>query len=143
MELVAPDLSAKLRTADEVRRRKAALAACRFALDRNSLNDPILDGAFRELEGRRQPTALTRMTLEKLVQSLDEEYFELEEATKAGRAPAEQYLEAFRKARTANALYCALSFDSLGAATESIYEANAATEDLSGLRAAVLSVLGE
>ncbi len=141
LELVAPDVSAKLREADDRDRREAALAACRFALERNPTNDPIISGAIQEIESGHPVSALLRTTLEKLVESLDEEYFDLQEAGREGRIPPEAYLPAFYAARTANAVYCATSPHSLNAATESVYEANAATEDLDGLRARVLAVL--
>jgi len=74
-----------------------------------------------------------------LVRELDTTYFDLRDSAEEAQAPPTEWRAAFSRARLANAVLFALSDDSLEAATEAIYEASAATGDLKGLRAAVLS----
>ncbi len=73
-----------------------------------------------------------------LVAELDEEYFALSEERDEERASTEEVVEAFGRARAANAV----EFMRRGEPAEAIYEAAAAVEDWSELRAAVLSQLG-
>ncbi len=50
----------------------------------------------------------------------------------------ETYIAAFQKAHAVNSLYYALDADAFAAATESLYEAQAATEDLATLKSRIL-----
>ena len=73
-----------------------------------------------------------------LAAKLDDQYFALSEAREAGQASTEDVVAAFGQARAANAV----EFVRRGEPAEAIYEAAAAAEDWSELRAAVLSRLG-
>ena len=58
------------------------------------------------------------------------------------RAADSEYMRAFERARAANAIYYALSTDAWEAATESIYEATAATDQFEAIAEIVSQVLG-
>jgi len=73
-----------------------------------------------------------------LVAKLDEQYFVLSEERDEGRATTEQVVEAFGRARAANAVESMRRGDP----GDAIYEAAASAEDWTELRDAVLSQLG-
>ncbi len=141
LELVAPDLSAQLRESDDASRRAAALAACHLALSRNHLAEPLVGEALAALEAGSGGGSQLKESLWRVVEKFDTDYFDLQDAADEGKATEPEYVAAFRKARAANALHCALSRSSFEAATESIYEANAAVEDLDALRAVIQDAL--
>jgi hypothetical protein len=70
---------------------------------------------------------------------LDERYFTVSEERDAGRASTEQVAAAFERARAASAV----EFVRRGEPAEAVYEAAAAADDWSELRAGLLSLLGE
>jgi hypothetical protein len=80
--------------------------------------------------------------LDALVQQFDREYFDLQEAAEEGRAPAAESMRWFGQARAVAAVAFAGSDDALEAATASIYEAAATTDDKEQLSALVQAVLG-
>jgi hypothetical protein len=141
LELIAPELSLALERASERCRRRAARVACEYALARVSLTAPALDTGLLALRAGKFGQREVLASLEQLTEALDAEYFDLQEKADAGEVEQEAFLAAFKKARAANAVCFALKPDSLEASRESIYEANAATEDLEGLREAVLAAL--
>ena len=103
----------------------------------------VVDEAVRGLDDRQFGASRLLTLTEQLTEALDAEYFDLQEKADAGKAEEAARLAAFQKARAANALHFALKLkrDSLEAAREAIYEANAATNDLDGLKAAVLAAI--
>jgi hypothetical protein len=141
LQLIDPDLSVKLERSGERGRRRAARAACEYALARVALTHQTLEAGFRALGAARFGDRDTLAALEQLTEALDAEYFDLQERADASGDGQKAFLDAFKRARAANAVYFALKSDSLEAARESIYEANAATEDLAGLREAVLTAM--
>ncbi len=71
-----------------------------------------------------------RCNLLNLVESLNEDQWNLQELVDRGQAEKSAQHSAFISARAANALYYALDDDLLFSAAEAIYEANAALNDL-------------
>ncbi len=141
LELLDAELSKQVERASDEQRRRAARAACEYALSRVRLGGELVDEAVRGLDdGQFGASRLLTLT-EQLTETLDAEYFDLQEKAHAGQAEEAAFLTAFKKARAANALHFALKRDSLEAAREAIYEANAATDDLAGLKAAVLAAI--
>lgn len=141
LELVEPDLSAHLLTASVSQRRTVALIACRFALDVTHLNDPTIKEGLDALAMGKYGDTVLRKKLESLVTQLDEIQWDLQDLMDEGRTELSNYLAAFRRARAANSLYLAFSEDALQAATECIYEASAATDELATLKQLVLAAL--
>ncbi len=142
LDLIAVDLADRIDRAPASQQRAAALAACRFALDRTGLDDRIVKEGMNALERGGYPNVLLQEKLTLLVEALDEIQWDLQEKVDAGRADQAEYLAAFSRARAAHAVYFALDPDPFVAAVESVYEANAATDDLPGLRQAVTAALG-
>lgn len=140
LELLDQDLSALLQKASVSQQRNVALIASQFALERNSLNDPIVTQALKAMEIGNYDDESLREKIESLVNQLDEIQWDLQEKMDAGEAELSAYLTAFQQARSANSLYFALDTDAFNAATESIYEADAATDDLVTLKQRILEL---
>jgi hypothetical protein len=122
LELDAPDLERRLRRATPEQLRAVAWGACDLVRSRHDL------GAASE-EGRAG--------LERLVQRLDEDAWDAEDA-----GDEEAYAARFMRARAANTLLAARDPDPMKAATEALYEAHAATEDPAAVRAVAERALG-
>jgi len=141
LDLIDPNLCTQLEIASKPTLRRVALAACNFALTRTDLIHPLLDQALQELSSNSSPSSNLNTALEQLVESLDEEYFDLKDAAENGKTEGASWQVAFCKARAANSVYFAIGEDEYLAATEAIYEANAATEDMDTLRRVVIEAL--
>lgn len=140
LELLDRDLSTLLQKASVSQQRNAALIASQFAIERTSLNNPIVAQALKAIESGNYGDEFLREKIESLVNQLDEIQWDLQEKMDAGEAELSTYLGAFQQARSANSLYFALDDDAFNAATESIYEADAATDDLASLKQKILQV---
>ena len=139
--LIDRDLGARLERASVLQQRAAALAAARFALAQTAVADPILsDGLDALAAGATVDSALVER-IEAVVDALDQAQWQLQEKREAGKATEAEHRAAFQKARAANAVLAALNADTLAAASDSIYEAYHATNDLAGLRGVVLSTV--
>jgi hypothetical protein len=120
----ARDVASALRKASPDAQRRAAEFAAGWAVARTGLTHPALAGG-------------TADDLAALVAELDDRYFALTEARDAGQASAEQVAKAFELARAASAA----EFARRGEPAEAVYEAAAAADDWSELRAGLLSLL--
>ncbi|MBE9227300.1 hypothetical protein IQ264_17885 [Phormidium sp. LEGE 05292] len=140
LELLDSDLSTLLKKASVSQQRNAALVASQFAIERTSLNDPIVAQALKAIEIGNYGDESLREKIESLVNQLDEIQWDLQEKMDAGEAELSAYLGAFQQARSATSLYFALDADAFNAATESIYEADAATDDLVTLKQRILEL---
>ncbi|XWK91154.1 MAG: hypothetical protein U7127_14220 [Phormidium sp.] len=140
LELLDRDLSTLLEKASISQQRNAALIASQFAIERTNLNDPIVEQGLKAIELGNFGDESLREKIEALVNQLDEIQWDLQEKMDAGETDLSTYLGAFQQARSANSLYFALDADAFNAATESIYEADAATDDLAALKQKVLQV---
>ena len=107
------------------------------------LHSPIVRDALERLEkGKGVPLNLRR-ELEKLVEDLDECYYDLDKAVEKGRAKSEDVDLAFNRARAASAVLEACREDAFVAATECVYEAWAATDqNTNAVRRLVIETLG-
>jgi hypothetical protein len=119
---MAPELDAALRAAPVERRASAGWRAARWAVERTGLREQAVDAA---LAGR----ALHDLVA--LVDELDCQYLELQEASKSDPDEATVWLIVFSKARAASAV----NFATRGEPVEAVYEAGQATNDWAGLRA--------
>jgi hypothetical protein len=141
LERIDPDLFNRLRSASPIQQRAAARAACRFALDYNDLVGPIIDAGWQAIETAKYGNSRPREQLKAFVSQLEAVERRVRDCVDNGQASRGQYIAAFRRARAANSIYYALSSDAFEAATESAYEANAATSDNEGLARAIASAL--
>ena len=128
LHTIAPDLDAALGSAAVERRRSVSWIVARWAIDRTGLSNPTIDAAFAGV-ATRDITAL--------VEDLDRQYFDLQDASETDPDIGPAALIAFSKARAA----CAVDFAAPGEVVEAVYEAGQATGDWAGLRALVASNL--
>ena len=141
LETLAPDVAEKLRLATPDKQRAVALAACEFAISKANLQRTSIEEACK---GLRKGTGLSpaqQSEIEALVASLDNEYFDLQEAAEEGRATTDDYLRKFAQARAASTLLFASKSNPLEASTEAVYEAAAVLKDKRPLFSAVESAL--
>lgn len=138
LELLDADLSARLEKASISQLRNAAKIAGRFALDRANLSHPILDRTLEAIELGNSGDSSLKLQLESFVNTLDEVQWDLQEKLDEDSAKLSTYQAAFRRARAANSVYFALNAEAFTAATEAIYEAHAATDDLITLKEEIL-----
>ncbi len=120
----ARDVAAALQAATPDARQCAAEFAARWAIAHTELAHPAV-------------AAGTADDAAALAAELDERYFALSEERDAGRATTEQVAAAFEQARAASAV----EFARRGEPAEAVYEAAAAAQDWSELRAGLLSLL--
>jgi len=79
--------------------------------------------------------------LDAYIARLDDEYFDLQEATDDGTAGAQDYLPVFCQARAVAALSFAGRQDALQGAMDAVYEAAATTDNKDELTAVIRSAL--
>ncbi len=107
-------------------RRGATRAAC-LAIASVGLADPSLDAALAALQSGRTGDGPARDALLRLVGELDEAAWAVQDRVDAPAHGA--YVLAFKRARSANALYAALDADPMVAAADAAYESHAVIED--------------
>ncbi len=94
-------------------------------------------GALNALKASYPPSQRDRELVEAALARMDDAYFSSQE-----RGEADEHWDGlFRLARAANAVVSALDADAHDAACDAAYEANAATDDLAGVEAAVSRAL--
>jgi len=128
LALLSRELDSKLQQASPVKRRAASLVACKHAVAKAGIADPLVNLALEELQVGRGFQPDLKAKLDALTEKLDEEYFNLKEAAEEGRGDEKEYRRAFAKARTVAAVSCAGDLDDQKAG-EAIYEAAFAFED--------------
>jgi hypothetical protein len=134
LELVSLHLAAAVAAANERGRRAAVLAGCRLAAECTRLFDHRADQALSALGDGVVGEVAERAGVRALTVELDDQGSE-EEGTPA-------YAPTFARARAAAALDFAFEHDSGRAASESLYEAHHAIQDLPALQRAVDEALG-
>ncbi|HEY2785364.1 MAG TPA: hypothetical protein VGJ05_10345 [Fimbriiglobus sp.] len=141
LESLAPDLADDLRRASPTRQRAASVAASEFAITRTGVDHPLVKKALEHVRGGGILAAKTKAELDALVARLDEEYFDLQQATEEGRISSDEYTLRFGQARAVAALSFAGGENVIEAAPEAIYEAVATVDDNAELTALIRSVL--
>ncbi len=141
LELVDPDLSLRLARASDVQLRRIAVVASTFALERTGLDNPDIQEARKVVQEGKYGDHVARQHLQTVVDALDQHQWQLRDLADEGKTEFATYMAAFRRARAAHSLLYAFDTDPFVSAVESIYEANAATNDLFHLRLLILSVL--
>jgi hypothetical protein len=144
LETVAKDLAVKLKAASPKQQRVAGLAACRLALQRAPVDDPVVTESLSQLQQVGVLSLTLIEALNDLTEQLDTRYFDLQDkAEEAGDDPdmRAESLRLFSQARSVAALSFAGGEDSLIAAMEAIYEASATSDDDNKFFDEVLKVL--
>jgi hypothetical protein len=119
-----PELVALARASGD-RARQAAIFAAQAALSSVSVSEEVVQQALHALAQSDMPTASHfRAELERLVQALDDVYWNLSDANSSQERPEVQL--AFSKARAVNSLASALGPGSVDAVLDAVYEAQAA-----------------
>jgi len=125
LHLIAPDLVPLLAAASRDQRRRSAYAVARWVVEHvEHLPAEIVVG----LDGS-PPSQLNQ-----IAERLDDDYLSLQEQVEAGDRSNDGVTAAFSRARAAHCVALAAS----GEASECIYEAVAATDNLAGVRTVVL-----
>lgn len=138
---VAPDLVQVLERKAPARLRTIAAEVSEWIVGQVALVDPRVDAALAAVREAQVGDSPERDSLKVLVDELDERAWDTQDQLEEGSATQQQYLDAFALARTASAVWFALDMDALQSALECVYEAQAATGDLAGVRRSVQDLL--
>jgi len=133
LELIAPDLSRRLGRATASQLRDIRAAVCHLAVCHVRLDDQIINEALSVLDGSRPASPTLCQTATERVDQLDLDYFTLQESADEGRASQDDVRVAFRRARAASAVAIAIAGPDADTTRETIYEAAAATENVTEL----------
>jgi hypothetical protein len=123
LSLVSPRLAAACDEASEPELHAMAEVGCRLAVARSGLNDPEVAAALAALVDGRFGAGPERESLARVVDGLDKEAFDLQDAVEEGRATENEYVDAFHRARAATSLLWALHADPRTAVDNALYEA--------------------
>lgn len=129
LSLYSPRLAEACAQADPSGLRAMSEVGCRLALADTGLAGPEVSAAVETLLDGRFGDGVEREALAQVVEALDKQAFDLQDAVEEGAASEEAYLEAFRRARAASALLWALHADPQRAASNALYEAIAALDE--------------
>jgi hypothetical protein len=141
LDLIDPVLSGRLQQLSARQLRHITYTICTLALERTGVRDPVIAAAMDIVKTGRYDDVSRREQLDILVERLDAQQWDLQDAVAAGHADEGAYLLAFAQARAAHAVYFALDADPFIAATEAIYEAQAAIDEIDVIRAAISTAL--
>jgi hypothetical protein len=139
LSLVSPRLAAACDEASEPELRAMAEVGCRLAVARSELNGPEVAAALAALLDGRFGAGPERESLAGVVDGLDKEAFDLQDAVEEGRATEDEYVEVFHRARAATSLLWALHADARTAVDNALYEAITVVEDLTVIEPPVLA----
>lgn len=128
LEDTAPDLYSILSKASGAELRSITSSVCELAVKHTGLVSPVVEKVIQHLQKGDQVSDQVRLELEQLVISLDEKY--LSDDPDEGAVYSASADSFFAQARAASAVLHALSSDAFIAASESAYEALAATDDV-------------
>jgi hypothetical protein len=138
---IAPELVQVLERKRPADLRAVAAAVSEWIVAQVALVDPKVDAALAALKQARVGETPERDHLKVLVEELDERAWDTQDQVEEGLATEQQYLDAFALARAASAVWFALETHALESALESVYEAQAATNDLAGVRRVIQDLL--
>lgn len=134
LELLDPSLAKKIKLSDPSKRRASILEICKYALSHARLDDDVVPKIMANLESRAYIQARQyKRAVEGLFNELESRQLSLQKQVNAGQAPLQDFQEAFKNARAANALLFSLDADSYIALSEAAYEAYSITQDLKAI----------
>jgi len=128
LEAIEPHLAGKIRTSDSGRQRKIVLLACQFAMNVAPVGNAVVTQALSALEHDQRFTVEQIAELNRLLQELDERYFDLQDEADDDAEKQIEALHCFGQARTVSALLCGQDPDPMVASMEVVYEASATTD---------------
>lgn len=129
LALYSPVLAEACDKAGPAQLRAMSEVGSRLAVTEVGLGGAKVASALDALIAGRFGDGPDRKALGALVETLDEEAFDLQDAFEAGTASEESYMDAFRQARAATSLHWALHADPRRAAANALYEAIAALDE--------------
>jgi hypothetical protein len=138
---LSSSLEALIDGADEVTRRRLAVAAAGLALDATSLDDDRAAGGLAAIQAGVVGETPAHAGVEKLAAELDERHWELQESAGRGETDPDAHWKPFRQARAATAIACAGDPDARKAAKGAAYEAGAAIGNYEELERRLLDTL--
>ena len=141
LSTIAADLAERLEHQPPAKLREVAAIAALLAIERTNLTDPRLDACRIALRDRIPGDQAARSAVQEMTVELDEVAWNAQDAAAQGSHDTDTYLRAFKRARAAAAVGFALEPDVLHAALESVYEAQAAVNDIDAVRSAVQHAL--
>ena len=142
LSLYSPVLAEACAHAGPAQLRAMSEVGCRIAVSASRLAGPEVVAALDALLAGRYGDGAERKAPGALVEQLDVEAFDLQDALEDGAASEESYMEAFRRARAATSLHWALHADPRRAAANALYEAIAALDEQpAALEPAVLAAV--
>jgi hypothetical protein len=137
LSTVAVDLVELLQAQRPARLRRAAADVARLAVQRTQLVDLRIDSALAALHDGNFGDSDAHSAVQQLTKELDMNAWELQRVAEENGSSMQPYYAAFARARAAASVKCALYSDSLSAALEAVYEAQAAVEDLEAVRISI------
>lgn len=138
---VAADLVQVLERKPSEQLRTVATQVSEWIVGQVELVDPRADAGLAALREAQVGPSPARDSLKVLVDELDERAWAIQDQSEEGNATQQQYLDAFALARAASAVWFALDSDALQSALDCVYEAQAATGDLAGVRRSLQDLL--
>jgi hypothetical protein len=129
LALYSPVLAEACEDAGPAQLRAMSEVGARLAVTEAGLGGAEVAAALDALTAGRFGEGPDREALGVLVEALDEEAFDLQDAFEDGTASEETYMDAFRRARAGTSLHWALHADPRRAAANALYEAIAALDE--------------
>jgi hypothetical protein len=141
LDALSPELARQLRHASAALQSAVAVAACEYAIACARVRHPIVDEALGKLREGRVLRSSTKADLNALVETLDEQYFKLQDAAEDGLASNYASQQVFGQVRAVAALVSAFNADHCEASMEAVYEAAAVTDQSESLLSQIGSML--
>lgn len=130
LDTVAPGVVELLAGAKPATLRRIAGKLAKLVVAHAELNDPAIQEALTALRDGQFGDIAVRTAVKQLVESLDQQYWDLQDRANEGHVSEGDYLAAFARARAVSVLDFALDIDPYLAASEGAYEALTALDDL-------------
>lgn len=135
LDSIHPLLADAIRRADSTVQRSAAIEAAGAAVRAARVDEPLITEALRSLRAGPVEGVVGGQGLRQLADHLDDVALRMGDPSEAGALQYPPgYVEAFRRARAAQAVVYACNDDPRTAALEGVYEALAAFDDNDGDR---------
>lgn len=138
LETISKDLSDRILEATIEKKREIIFRACKYAIDKTMLDNPIIINILKEFNDKKNPTADQKKFLENLINNFENDYFDLQEADKGDNG---EYLVPFGKARALSAILYCFTEEFTNASIEAVYEASMVNDDNKELFSIIESIL--
>ncbi|WP_203338306.1 hypothetical protein [Nocardioides limicola] len=125
LQSIAPEVAQRLSEAAPNARQRVALVAAQFAVSTSGLSDPEVLRQFSAVGSGEALGPDAQRRLANVVETLDYAAWQIQDQVDAGTASANDYLQAFGRARAA----ASVAYAAAGDAMEASCEAAATTDD--------------